>query len=175
MNSTEYFAYASGFDGTRYIDLKYNQYVGIVERSGYLVKLNVAQNQVEVDFRRKQAEIEKTMQKQAVLAQNTEISNEFPPSYTSIAPVFSNQPEEHETLKNTHFYMSAQLDTTRIGRDVQKLVEEVISHLISVDNAQVELSLEVNVKAPEGISQQVVRTVSENCRTLKVRSFGFDN
>lgn len=29
LNSTEYFAVASGFDGTRYIDLKFNQYVEV--------------------------------------------------------------------------------------------------------------------------------------------------
>jgi hypothetical protein len=71
--------------------------------------------------------------------------------------------------------MSAQLDTTRIGRDVQKLVEEVINHLTSVDGAQVEVTLEVNVKSPEGLSPQTVRTVSENCRTLHVQHFGFDD
>lgn len=70
--------------------------------------------------------------------------------------------------------MSAPLDTTRIGRDVQRLVEEVISHLTSADGAQVEVTLEVNVQAPDGLSLQVVRTVSENCRTLRVRTFGFD-
>lgn len=70
--------------------------------------------------------------------------------------------------------MSADLDTTRIGRDVQKLVEEVISHPTSVDGAQVEVSLEVNVNSPDGMNSQIVRTVSENCRTLRVRDFGFE-
>ena len=70
--------------------------------------------------------------------------------------------------------MSAQLDTTRIGRDIQRLVEEVISHLTSADGTQVDVSLEVNAKSPNGLSPQVVRTVSENCRTLRVQNFGFD-
>jgi hypothetical protein len=70
--------------------------------------------------------------------------------------------------------MSAELDTTRINRDVQRLMEEVISHLTSVDGAQMEVSLEVNLKAPGGLSQQTVRTVSENCRTLTVKNFGFE-
>ena len=69
--------------------------------------------------------------------------------------------------------MSAQLYPTRVGRDVQRLMEEVINHLSSGDGAQVEVSLEVNARAPEGLSPQVVRTVSENCRTLRLR-FGFD-
>jgi hypothetical protein len=79
-----------------------------------------------------------------------------------------------ELPKNTHFYMSAQLDNTRINRDVQRLVEEVISHLSSVDGAALEVVLELNVKAPSGLPQNIVRTVSENCRTLKVKTFGFD-
>lgn len=44
---------------------------------------------------------------------------------------------------NTHFFMSASLDNTRINRDVQRLVEEVISHLAIVDGARVDVSLEV--------------------------------
>lgn len=67
-------------------------------------------------------------------------------------------------FENTHFYMSAQLDNTHIGRDVQWLVEEVISHITSVDVAQVEVLLEVKVKLPDGLSQQVMRTVSEKER-----------
>jgi hypothetical protein len=43
-----------------------------------------------------------------------------------------------------------------------------------VDGAQVEVSLELNVTSTDGMSPQVVRTVSENCRTLRVQSFGFD-
>ena len=70
--------------------------------------------------------------------------------------------------------MSAELDTTRINRDVQRLVEEVITHLTSVEGAQVKVSLEVSLEAPSGLPQQTVRTVSENCRTLKVKDFGFD-
>lgn len=70
--------------------------------------------------------------------------------------------------------MSAQLDNTRINRDVQRLVEEVISYLSSVDGADLEVVLELNVKAPAGLPQNIVRTVSENCRTLKVKTFGFD-
>jgi hypothetical protein len=45
VNSTEYFALVSGFDGSRYIDLKFNCFVGMIERSGYLVKVDVAQKQ----------------------------------------------------------------------------------------------------------------------------------
>lgn len=71
--------------------------------------------------------------------------------------------------------MSAPLDTARIGRDVQRLGEEVITHLATADGAQAAVSLEVNVQALDGLSQQIVRTVSENCRTLHIEDFGFED
>lgn len=76
---------------------------------------------------------------------------------------------------NKHFYMSAKLDNTRVNRDVQNYLQEIIQHLTAVDGSHVELTLEVEVTAPDGIPSTTVRTVSENCRTLKVTDFGFDD
>ena len=76
--------------------------------------------------------------------------------------------------KNTRFFLTTKLDNTRINRDVSKLVEEVISHLIAQDGSSVEISLEVCAEKKEGYSQPIVRTVTENCATLKVESFGFE-
>jgi len=178
VNSSEYFAFASGFDGSRYIDLRFNQYIGMVERSGYLVKVDAAQRQLAEEEAKRQAE-------SAVQAGNgtaagaatgggASITYPIPVAEPGTSEVSEPQSVIPDVAKNTQFFMSAQLDTTRIGRDVQRLVEEVISHLTSADGTQVEVSLEVNAKSTEGLSQQVVRTVTENCRTLRVQSFGFD-
>ena len=180
LNSDEYFAFAAGFDDTRYIDLKFNQYVGIVERSGYLVKVDMAQKQIaEEAAKRREATIHIDKDPTAIIG----IGGSEDDKSTHIYPVPGDEAagsspiqevETEEKPKNTRFYMSAQLDTTRIGRDVQRLVEEVISHLTSVEGAQVELSLDVNVISPKGMSTQTVRTVSENCQTLRVQTFGFE-
>ena len=179
LNSTEYFAFASGYDGTRYIDLKLSQYIGIIERSGYLVKVGVAQKQFADEAAKRQAEAVQADGSAPVSANGGSgggsVLDAYPQSGKGGAGINSlHEGPAITTPQNTHFYMSAQLDTTRIGRDVQRLVEEVINHLTSVDTAQVEVSLELNVTSQEGMSPQVVRTVSENCRTLRVRSFGFD-
>ena len=71
--------------------------------------------------------------------------------------------------------MSAKLDNVRINKNVNDYVQEIIQHLMSVQGADVELRLEVEVSAQNGIPDSIVRTVSENCRTLKVTEFGFDN
>ena len=62
-----------------------------------------------------------------------------------------------------------------MNRDVQNYLQEIIQHLTAVDGSYVELTLEVEVTAPDGIPSTTVRTVSENCRTLKVTDFGFDD
>lgn len=67
------------------------------------------------------------------------------------------------------------LVNVRINKDVNNYVQEIIQHLMAVEGADVELKLEVDVTAPNGIPNGTVRTVSENCRTLKVKEFGFDN
>ncbi|MDR3331101.1 MAG: hypothetical protein LBT08_00590, partial [Synergistaceae bacterium] len=181
LNSTEYFAFASAFDGTRYIDLKFSQHIGAVEHSGYLVKVSVAQKQI-ADEQQRQAE---SAQGTSGTGTGRTIPENFGSGGTAgrtTAGSASNtgshetpeNPPVQEQPKNTSFYMSAQLDNTRINRDVQRLVEEVISHLTAVDGCQVEVSLELNAKSTDGLSPQIVRTISENCQTLKVRDFGFE-
>ena len=75
---------------------------------------------------------------------------------------------------DSRFFMSVKLDNTRVIRDLQKYLDEVINHLSTVDNCDVELSLEVTAHAADGFPQGTVRTVSENCRTLRVDNFGFE-
>jgi hypothetical protein len=165
VDSMEYFAFAAGFDANRYIDLKFNQQIDNVEYSGYLVKTSIATKQL--DEEAKQRQLQQPEQG------NGDNSDEPVGNRVNITEKPS-IPSESEQPQNKHFFMTAQLDNTRINRDVQRLIEEVISHLTSVDGVEAEISLEVNVTAPNGLSPSVVRTVSENCRTLKVQSFGFD-
>ena len=62
----------------------------------------------------------------------------------------------------------------RVIRDLQKYLDEVITHLSTVDNCEVDLMLEVSAQATDGFPQGTVRTVSENCQTLRVDNFGFE-
>jgi len=167
LNSTEYFAFASGFDGTRYIDLKFNQYVSIIEKSGYLVKVSVAKKQLSEETKQQ----DNTSARTAVSGNGGRSSVFTPPTADNNSGVVTAEPQ---TQKNRRFFMSADLDTTRINRDVQKFVEEIIQHLTSVDGANVKVSIEVESETDDGFTQQMVRTISENCRTLKVRDYGFE-
>ncbi len=52
--------------------------------------------------------------------------------------------------------------------------QEVIQHLTSQVKARVSISLEIHADIPDGVDEQVERTVLENCRTLKFEPFGFE-
>jgi BioD-like phosphotransacetylase family protein len=72
------------------------------------------------------------------------------------------------------FHGTVILDTTRVGRDASKIAEEIIAHLASLTGASVTVTLEIEADIPSGAPDQVVRTVTENSRTLKFTSQGFE-
>lgn len=72
------------------------------------------------------------------------------------------------------FHGTVDLDPTRVGRDAGRIAEEVISHLSSIVGAEVTVTLEIEAKIPSGAPEKVVRTVTENSRTLKFTDHGFE-
>jgi hypothetical protein len=57
-----------------------------------------------------------------------------------------------------------------VGRDAGKVSEEVIAHLAALPGAEVSVTLEIEVRLLGGASEQTVRTVTENARTLRFTS-----
>ena len=74
----------------------------------------------------------------------------------------------------THFFGSVKVDVARISRDVGTIANEIIQHLASLPNSEIIVTLEIQARVPGGVPDNVVRTVSENCRTLKFKSQSFE-
>jgi hypothetical protein len=53
-------------------------------------------------------------------------------------------------------------------------MDEVIKHLTTILGANVHVTLEIQADIPNGLPDETVRTVTENCRTLKFDDFGFE-
>jgi len=49
-----------------------------------------------------------------------------------------------------------------------------VQHLSLLPDANVEIVLEIQAEIPNGAPENVVRTVTENCRTLKFDNQGFE-
>ena len=54
---------------------------------------------------------------------------------------------------------------------MERIISEVLTHIAR--DGELEIRLEVQADSPEGF-QQTIRTATENCRTLKIENFGFD-
>jgi predicted AAA+ superfamily ATPase len=72
------------------------------------------------------------------------------------------------------FHGSVTLDPSRVGRDAGRIAEEVIAHLSGLVGSTVRVTLEIEAEIPSGAPDTVVRTVTENSRTLKFTSQGFE-
>ena len=190
VNSDQYFALAAGFDGTRYIDLKLNCSASHVDKSALLVKMAVAQKQLAEDAAKRQAEMDAAASDREHTAapyggngQGDMTGGAFGSADTAHGSVADGtSPYGHPMpaasapapAKKRRFFLSAALDTTRINRDVQNYVEEIIRHLTSEDGTRVTISLEVEAESDNGFSPQTIRTVSENARTLGAKDAGFE-
>lgn len=69
---------------------------------------------------------------------------------------------------------SATVSATRMSRDVDLIASSVVQHLVGLLDAKVKITIEIDAELPSGAPENVVRTVTENCRTLKFESHGFE-
>jgi len=58
------------------------------------------------------------------------------------------------------------LDPARVGRDGGRIADEVVTHLVGLVGSSVTVTLEIEAEIPAGAPDNVVRTVTENSRTL---------
>ncbi len=83
-------------------------------------------------------------------------------------------PQPKAASKPKRFHGTAVLNATRVGRDASRIAEEVIAHLAGLVGARVTVTIEIEAEIPDGAPDHVVRTVTENSRTLKFSSHGFE-
>ncbi len=171
----ETFAYADSFDAThhRYLGLKTGQQT-MPSLDGVLVKSVVAAAQLAADMLSKvqptgssftygQTDESNANQRQFVADGGTATSEQ-----PTLAPTAPTRPQPQR------FYGSVTLDTTRAVRDATAVIEEVAQHLSGMLGTRVEITMEIHADLPEGAPEHIVRTVTENCRTLKFTNYGFE-
>jgi hypothetical protein len=94
-----------------------------------------------------------------------------PGSTPLITPPIGSPPA---AAKPKRFHGTVVLDAARVGRDASRIAEEVIAHLAGLVGSSVTVTIEIEAEIPSGAPDNVVRTVTENSRTLKFTSQGFE-
>ncbi|MBU1235382.1 MAG: DUF499 domain-containing protein [Gammaproteobacteria bacterium] len=160
------FAYAESFDevAERYRGLRGGQLVNISEDnlSGLLVRPEVARIQLDAEHATASGGLPAGPRGGD---QGTLLPGEIPTGTPVVAPAQALPKRFHGTVS---------LDPTRVGRDASRIADEVISHLAGLVGSTVKVTLEIEADVPSGAPDQVVRTVTENSRTLKFTSQGFE-
>jgi hypothetical protein len=80
----------------------------------------------------------------------------------------------HIAAAPKRFFGTVALDPARAGRDAGRIAEEIIQHLAGLVGATVEVTLDIHAEIPDGTPDHIVRTVTENCRTLRFKTHGFE-
>lgn len=158
------FAYAESFDegAARYRGLRSGQQVAITDNDpGLLVQAAVARNQMEAETQKPGAEIPEGAGTGAG------------PASGSGATATPGQAGELPRPKRYHGTVA--LDPERAGRDASRIADEVITHLAGLVGASVQVTLEIEARFPDGAPDNVVRIVTENSRTLKFTTHGFES
>ena len=172
----ENFAYADAFDETqqRYVGLRGGEMSLLTNSTGLIVKPEIAQKQFDADeAKRKESATNKQTTDYQYTTSSQGITNIVKDGSSSTAK--SNLRSENlPPPQPKRFYGSIKLNPLRCQRDMEQVTKEVLEHLMSLANAEVEITLDIQVRSQESISDTVIRTVTENCRTLKFDSQSFE-
>ena len=156
---TDSFAYAESYDETegRYRGLRGGQQITIKQDcTGLLVQSGIAWQQI---------------QRESVPVQPGPGPDPGPPP--KAGPIPPDTPRPPDPLRR--FHGTVTLNSTRVGRDASQIADEVIAHLTGLVGSNVTVTLEIDATIPDGAPDHVVRTVTENSRTLKFDSHGFEH
>jgi hypothetical protein len=163
------FAFAEGFDEAkgRYLGLRGGQVLSFgSDAVGLLVKSDIADAQLEA---------EKPKPNPTVTGTGT--AGQPGTGATGGTPAGgdgSTRKPKPETQPPTHFFGTIKVDPARISRDIGTIANEVLQHLASLPHSEVTVTVEIQARVPGGVPDNVVRTVSENCRTLKFKNQSFE-
>jgi predicted AAA+ superfamily ATPase len=164
------FAHADGWDAAKesYLGLKAGELVQLhINSQSLLVKPDIAIQQIETD---------RAANQPLTVAQATakESHGTFATATVMAPSITGKSSETFQSPVFKRFFGSIDLDALRINRDALIIADEIIQHLNRLNGATVRVTLEIEADIPEGAPDDVVRTVKENCRTLKFKSHSFE-
>lgn len=175
LGSDEYFGLAAGVGDGRYLELRFDELVTFLNQSDYLVKPDVARAQIE-------------RERLARAVPTDDVHGDTGTHQPPVAPSDSGTSGsgghddssdgtsgiEVSTHDPTAFRLTTVLDNTHLNKNVGDIVNEIVYQIMQLDESDVEVTLDVKARVDSGIPVPTVRAVSENCKTLHVDDFGFN-
>jgi len=170
--SQDAFAYADYYDATaeRYRGIEAGRRPNVqLTSDSVVVKPDVAAKQIEKD-----SATATTTSSAGTTRTGTGVTDNGPTVTGAEAAKGTGDGTQREKPVLRRFHGSAKIDATRLSRDVDVIAGSVVQHLTGLLDAKVTVTVEIEAEIPSGAPDNVVRTVTENCRTLKFEDSGFE-
>lgn len=157
VRTKDYFGYADGMDGERYLGLVFGEPPRniVIDDSSVLIRPEVAAKQIADE---------------AVVKPTPDDPSK--PSGGGNGP--TPPPAEPPTKTARRFYGTAKLNSARLSSSAGQIGDEIVQHLNALVGSNVEVTIEIHATVEDGIPDDIIRIISENARTLKFDQFGFE-
>jgi hypothetical protein len=166
ISSGDYFAYADGQDDTgKYLGLIVGQGGFLnISLDGCLVRLDTAKKQFE-----NQAELLKDVDgtKGGFVADSQDNGDLFSGVKITLGDGFT-------AKKLTRFYGAITIEPNKLGSTAGNINQEVLQYLAQLAGSKIKVTMDIDVELPNGASDDIVRIVKENCKTLKFTESNFE-
>ena len=157
LKSKDFFAYANDVNGEgKYLGLAFGkEFVSVsLDDKSVLIKREIAAKQVELD--------------KPTESESTESSTISDSGHQELL-------DGDRSSTKTRFHGTVSLDWETLPIKAGEISEEIIKHLKTLKDSNVEITLEISGTIPDGIPDEVLRTLAENCKTLKFTNYEFHN
>ncbi|MCL2138304.1 MAG: hypothetical protein FWH41_02105, partial [Treponema sp.] len=160
IRSGEYFYYAEDADDA-------GKYRGLTGSAGF--------HHFSLDFLIVKPEIAELQ----ISKKTSDTDHTFAASPAVAASLFNDKlqfPNETQQAKPqpTQFYGSVKLDPAKLGTTAGQINTEILQHFNQLPEVSVDVSLDIVVNCPQGISEELMRTIKTNCQILKFKNNEFD-
>ena len=166
VESEDFFGFAAGKDGDRYLGFAFGKATTcVIDESTLLID---REESVVYKERTKPAPIAPTNTTATTPAQSAIGSNA-----TTRQPSTSVTQNVVSSGKN-QFYATISLDPVKAKMDFATIMDEVVQHFSSKLGVSVQINIEIQANNKDGFDQNLQRTIKENCNVLKFKSAEFE-
>lgn len=180
VETEDYFGYASGKEGDRYLGFSFGRgSIAPLDDSSLLIEREAAAAYAEKQRQAQQPGGEDPDRPTGTTGKtggtNTgtdgDSSDNSPSGLTNGAGDTGNS---GSSMVKTHFYGTAALDPVKAKMDFATLMDEVVQHFTAQLGVDVTISVEIEATKKAGFDESLQRTIKENCNVLRFSSSEFE-
>ena len=172
LDSEDFFGFASGKDGDRYLGFRFgNGGIPTLDDACVLIDKDAA-----VEYREKTKPVP-----QPAPGKEPTGGNPVPLSVPGGSPATPPQPVPGgaptpaiQTAIKKQFYGNIELDPLKAKMDFATIVDEVVQQFTAKLGVEVSISVEIQAKSKDGFDEALQRTIKENCNVLRFSSSEFE-